>query len=386
MPEISDSFIASVGRENLERIQDSLKTEGIDALALTDVWSHHPIVFVPIFDIDIPDIVLVPSTGEPIVLTPHWGLRTVREETWVADENILAFDPYPQGADGQADPNRKHETVLDEAFDKLPEEHGQIGVDTARTSHARYRSLESHYDGSLVNASDLLNEVLGPKTDNEITLIEEAVTVAEAGVREAIDEVTPGMSEFDVAATAENVMRRAGDRLFPFDYHYGSGPHSLQPGRRVSDRVLEAGEFLTIDVLPLVNGYFSDICRTIIVGDDEPTPEQREVYETVLAAHEVINEKVRPGVPVAELDNAIRQHFAKEGYDGKFLHHSGHGVGTVYGPDLTPTNDATFQKNHVVAIEPGLYVDGVGGVRIEDVFVVTESGPESMMEYPKRLI
>lgn len=374
----------AVCRDNVHRVQARMRAEGVDVLVLTDVWSFLPLVGVPIYDLDIPRVVLVPDDGEPRLLTPHWGRRTVIETTWVDEEHVLEFAPYSQYASDDHAVGDGFDQTLEAALAAI--ETGTVGVDLQRASYQTHQLVESAVDGTLVDAEPVLEAVLGPKTDAEIELIKESVRVAEAGVDAALDAIEPGVTEFEVAAAAESVMRARGDRLFPFDYHYAAGPHSLQPARRVSDRELREGEMFNVDVLPLVDNYFADICRCAIVGDVEPTDEQRALYETVLASHDLIYDTVDAGVPVADLDRALREFFAERGYDGKFIHHTGHSVGTMFGPDIVPTSSATFERNHVVAIEPGLYVDGVGGVRIEDVFRVTSSGVESFMEYPKDLL
>lgn len=381
---VSQSTLESIGQENLERVQRTMQTEGVDSLALTDVWSFNPIVFVPIYDLDIPRIVLVPAGGEPILIAPHWGHRSVVEMTWIPEERIQEFAPYAQDSHGKVAADATYEAVLDSAIAEI--DVGEtVGMDLQRTSYPEYRGITSAVDAEVVDVTDLLNQALGPKTAAEIELIQVGVETAEEGVEAALSAVEPGVTEFEVAAQAERSMRRMGDRSFPFDYHYASGPHSLQPARRVSDRELKAGETFNVDLLPLVNGYYADICRCTFVGDREPTTEQEDLYETVLAAHDVIHKTARAGVAASELDRAIREFFEDEGYQGKFIHHTGHTVGTHFGPDITSASDDVLQTGHVVAIEPGLYVDGVGGVRIEDVFVVEDAGVESMMDLPKDL-
>jgi len=376
----------SIGRENLARVQETMRSENIDALALTDVWSYNPLVFVPIYDLDIPRVVLVPSRGEPALFAPHWGYRTVVETTWLPAEHVHEFAPYSQHSGRGVPTEETFQRVFEAAIADLPDEHGTVGMDLPRTSYPDYQLVADAFDADVVDANALLNRALGPKTDEEIELIREGVATAEAGVDAALSAIEPGKTEFEIAAAAESVMRPRGDRLFPFDYHYTGGPHSLQPARRVSDRPVQEGETFNVDVLPLVDGYFADICRCVVVGDTEPTDAQRELYDTVLASHDVIHDTAAAGVPVADLDRAIREFFEEEGYPEKFIHHTGHTVGTHFGPDITPASDDVFEANHVVAIEPGLYVDGVGGVRIEDVFVVRNDGVESMMEYPKELL
>jgi len=381
----SQSLLESIGRENLERVQRAMDEDGIDALALTDVWSFNPLVFVPIYDLEIPRIVLVPGRGEPIMLAPHWGYRSVVETTWVSADRIHEFAPFSQHSDRDVPDEKQFDAVLAGVLSEL--DVGEtVGMDLPRTGHAEYRTVESAVDADVVDANPALNRALGPKTDDEIELIRESVEAAEAGVDAALSELEPGTAEFEIAAAAEGVMRPMGDRLFPFDYHYAAGPHSLQPARRVSDREVEAGETFNVDVLPLVNGYYADICRCTVVGDVEPTDEQRKLYETVLAAHDVIHDTAAAGVAASELDRAIRKFFEDEGYPGQFIHHTGHTVGTHFGPDILPSSDDVLRENHVVAIEPGLYAEGVGGVRIEDIFVVGKDGVDSMMDYPKDLL
>lgn len=195
-----------------------------------------------------------------------------------------------------------------------------------------------------------------------------------------------GMREIEVAAELEYHMRRRGAQRVAFDTIVASGPRSALPHGVASERRISEGDLVVIDFGVVLGGYCSDLTRTICVG--EPTAKQEDIYNLVLEAQEKALASLRAGKKVAEIDGVAREIIAQKGYGDAFGHGLGHGVGIMVHeePSLSPRNQSTFlEEGMVVTVEPGIYLEGWGGVRIEDMAVVTEEGCRVLTTSPKEL-
>lgn len=368
---------ATIGREKLARVQSRMDGR-FDVLALTAYESFEHLVFTPIMDMPIPRLVLVPIEGEPRIVCQAIGYDLIVEESTVPAENVHEYHPYDvtdAGGDGPS-----FADAVGAVLDGVDVE--RVGVDAEHTSRAEVALLERELPGTVDDCSPILRTVFRERTPEEVGLIREAARVAERGVEAVLDALEPGMEEYELAAVAERVMTAAGARARPYDLHCTSGTHSLDPVRRLSHKPVEVGELLVLDFLPKVDHYFADIARTVTVGAD-PTDAQRDLQLAVLGALEHLEDELRPGLAAKEVDATMRRYFAKEGYDGDCITHAGHAVGNDWGPRITSADDSELTEGMVVAVEPGLYVEGVGGVRIEDDFLLTDGGAESLMSLPR---
>jgi Xaa-Pro aminopeptidase len=369
--------IRSIARDNVAHVQ-SLMDGRFDLLALTAYESFEHLVFTPIMDMPIPRLVLVPREGSPLIICQAIGYDQVVEETHLSAANVYRFFPYDVTVGGDDGP--AFEDAVENALEDLPAD--SVGIDAEHTSVSDRRMVRTLVPGDVADCSDLLRTVFQRRTPAELERIRRAVAVAEAGVEAALTAVEPGMTEYELAAVAERAMTADGARARPYDLHCTSGRHSLDPVRRLSHKRIEDGDLLVVDFLPKVSHYFADIARTTVVGG-EPTAEQRELQKTVLAALEHVERELRPGMRASAVDALLREFLAEKGYDGGCITHVGHAVGNDWGPRITSADDTRLTEDSVVAVEPGLYVDGVGGVRIEDVFHLTDDGAESLMSMPR---
>lgn len=372
--------LEAIGRENLAQVQSHMDGR-FDVLALTAYQSFEHLVFTPVMDMPIPRLVLVPLEGDPHIVCQAIGYDLIVDESTIPAENVHAYHPYDVTAGGADGPT--FEAALELALDSVDVE--RIGADYEHTPLTDVAMLERGLPGTVDDCSSILATVFRDRTPEEVELIREAARVAERGVEAALDVLEPGLTEYELAAVAEREMTAAGARARPYDLHCTSGPHTLDPVRRLSHKPVEAGELLVLDFLPKVNHYFADIARTVTVGA-EPTDAQRELQLTVLRALEHVENDLRPGMQTKEVDAILRRFFANEGYDGDCITHTGHAVGNDWGPRITSADDSTLAEGMVVAVEPGLYVDDVGGVRIEDDFLLTDGGAESLMSLPRDLV
>ena len=194
------------------------------------------------------------------------------------------------------------------------------------------------------------------------------------------------MTEREIAGRLTAALLRHGGESVPIEPHVQSGPNTALPHGATSDRRVEIGDFLLLDFVTTVAGYYADITRTFVVGA-EPTAEQRRVYETVLAANAAGRAAARPGVTGEELDAIVRRVIDDAGYGPNFIHRTGHGLGLEVHeePQIVAGNRTPLAPGMVFTIEPGIYLPGWGGVRIEDDVVVTEDGCESLTSYSRDL-
>ncbi len=223
------------------------------------------------------------------------------------------------------------------------------------------------------------------KTAKEIDFIRQAAKIGDQAFAELLPKIRSGIKEVELALELEFLMRRAGASGMSFNPIVASGPQSALPHARPSDRVLMHGDFVVFDFGCIVNGYCSDMTRTVVIG--EPEEQHLLVYDLVLKAQMESLAAVAPGLKGSEIDAIAREIIADAGYGEYFGHGLGHGVGLEIheNPRLSRTDDTPLQPGMIVTVEPGVYLPGFGGVRIEDLVVVTEDGHEVLTSTFKEL-
>jgi len=256
----------------------------------------------------------------------------------------------------------------------------------ASLPYSRYTAIAGKFTGEARPADCWVERVRQVKDATEIERIAAAAALGDEAFEHVLGFIAPGVTEATIALDLELYLRRHGSDGLAFPSIVAGGPNSSRPHAKVSDRALERGDLLTLDFGARVDGYLSDMTRTIVVGP--ASDEQREIYELVLAANEAGIAAVRPGRSGAEIDAAAREVIAAAGYGERFGHGLGHGVGIEVheGPRVGPRGSDPVPLGAVVTVEPGVYVPGVGGVRIEDLVVVGESGAVVLTHAPKHLI
>jgi Xaa-Pro aminopeptidase len=193
-------------------------------------------------------------------------------------------------------------------------------------------------------------------------------------------------TEQSFAALLEHTMRAHGASGASFETIVASGPNGAKPHARPTDRRIERGELVVIDFGCVVDGYCSDMTRTVSVGD--PGPVAQRVWDVVLASQQAGRDAVRAGVSCRAVDRASRAVIEEAGWGERFAHGTGHGVGLEIheSPRVSASSDGTLQVGHVVTVEPGVYLPGVGGVRIEDTLVVGPDAAVALTGFPKHLV
>ena len=233
---------------------------------------------------------------------------------------------------------------------------------------------------------EALNNLRKIKTAEELRCIAQAEHIGDLAFSHILTVLKPGITELEVAAELEGYMKRCGAEALSFDTIVASGYHSAMPHAAPSAKKIEAGDFVTMDYGCKYNGYCSDMTRTVVVG--KASEKQKEIYNIVLEAQLTSLAAVQPGKTGAEIDKIARDIIGKAGYGDYFGHGLGHSVGLFIHeePRLSPAGNEILQPGMTVTVEPGIYLPGVGGVRIEDLTAVTENGYENFASSPKELI
>jgi len=276
------------------------------------------------------------------------------------------------------------ERQLVPALAKLLE--GRVGFDDAHTSvrvHGRLAELAGD-TVELVPSAGLVEELRRRKDEDELERIRQAARVADEAYERAIAGGLAGRSEAEVAAASAAAMRELGaEPAFPAIV--AAGPNGALPHADPSERPIGTGELVVFDIGAELDGYCSDCTRTFAAG--EPEPKAREVYELVRAAQEAALAATAPGVDASRVDAAARDRIEEAGHGDEFGHGVGHGVGAEIheAPRLGKTSEEVLIAGDVVTIEPGVYVKGRFGVRIEDLVAVTGDGYENLSGLPKEL-
>ncbi len=245
------------------------------------------------------------------------------------------------------------------------------------------KDFEFVSDGSLDEAVNILRMV---KSERETDKIIQAQEIAENAFLHILDFIRKGRTEKEIQLELDFYMLKNGAEALSFDTIAVSGVNSSMPHGVPSDKVIEDGDFITMDFGAVVDGYHSDMTRTVAVGN--VSDEQKLVYETVLKAQTASLDIIRAGVSCFDADKAARDVIVNAGYGEYFGHGTGHGVGVEIHelPNLSPRSSMILEKGNIVTVEPGIYLPGKFGVRIEDMVFVTESGCKNLTKSQKSLI
>ena len=241
-------------------------------------------------------------------------------------------------------------------------------------------------DSLFVPADSVLADLGWVKDKDEIASITKAVEISDLAFERILSMIAPGVRERELAAELEYQMAMLGSEKPAFDAIVASGYRSALPHGVASAKKVKKGEFVTFDFGATVNGYVSDITRTVVVG--KPTQRQKKIYDTVLKAQKAGIRKVKAGVMAKAVDEASRKVIEKAGFGKNFGHGTGHGIGFYVhlGPRVAPESEDKLMVNNVITIEPGIYISGWGGVRIEDDVVVTRVGGKVLNKAKKNLL
>lgn len=266
----------------------------------------------------------------------------------------------------------------------------RLYVEAGSTSLARFAALKKALptvelcDGDQIDRA--LVEARAIKTREELGYIKAAQEMTDETFRYIVERITPGRTEREVMLDMEFYMRRLGSEGVSFDFIVVSGKNSSLPHGVPTDKKIETGDFITMDFGAVVNGYHSDMTRTVAVGSI--SDEQKRVYDTVYAAQSAALAFIRPGVACVEVDRVARDLIYQAGYEGCFGHGLGHSVGVEIHemPACNMRCHDILRPGMIMTVEPGIYLENQFGVRIEDMVFLTENGAEDLTKSERKLL
>lgn len=275
---------------------------------------------------------------------------------------------------------------------KIAQEEGakRIGFESEHTVYSTYLDLARNAEFEFVPTDKLIETARQIKDESELTKLKQAEHIGDLAFEGIVPFIEAnwrnGLTENDIALELERIMRKNGASGTSFDSIVAAGAKSSLPHAVPEDKTLKEGDFVVMDFGCIYEGYCSDMTRTILIG--EPTAKHLEIYNTVLKAQKAALEQIKPGMTGSEVDKIARDIISEAGYGDCFGHGLGHGVGIDIheSPRFSPAEKTVIEAGMVMTVEPGIYVPGFGGVRIEDMVVVTKDGILNVTHSPKELI
>ena len=262
-----------------------------------------------------------------------------------------------------------------------------LGFESVHLTHRDFeRLLEAGSRWQWRPVEDLVESLRQRKDKRELDQITAAAGIATTALQSLVGAVKPGMREYEIAGILEKALRDAGSEAFAFPTIVASGSRSALPHARTSEREVRQGELLLVDFGAVAGGYCSDVTRTFVVG--AAGTREREIHRIVRTANETASAGIRAGMAGKDADALARAHIEHSGFGQEFGHGLGHGIGLEVheAPRLSRTTEATLPPSAVVTIEPGIYIPGWGGVRIEDDVYVGADGPRVLTSFTRDLV
>ncbi len=282
----------------------------------------------------------------------------------------------------------KHETPAFKTINNLLKELdiSKLGFEANHLTFEQYTSFNENLECSLIPQKNIVEELRKVKSVEEVKKIKKAAEISEKAFESILAKIKPGVTEKELALELEFSMKKMGAESLSFDIIVASGKRSSLPHGRATNKKIEEGDLITFDFGCKHDSYCSDMTRTVVLG--KPSEEQVNIYYTVLAAQQKALQRIKAGMKAAEIDSIAREVITSAGYGDYFGHGLGHGVGLEIheAPRLSKEGDETLQPGMVVTIEPGIYMPDFGGVRIEDIVVITENGCNNLNTFTKELI
>jgi Xaa-Pro dipeptidase len=316
---------------------------------------------------------IVFPTEEPILVCPQMEVLQAKQAGWEYD--II----------GYSDTDHPWELINKKVNNKGINVQ-KIAVEKEHLTVERYEQIHTRFPNvSFVNAEEKLRELRMIKEEKEIAILRQAAELADFGVEVGVKALAEGKTELEIIAAIEYELKKKGVREMSFATMVLTGEKTAAPHGVPGLAPIKKGDFVLFDLGVVLDGYCSDITRTVVFG--ETNEKQKDIYETVLKAQLAAIDTCKPGIEIGNVDKAARTVIEQAGYGEYFTHRVGHGLGIDVHeyPSMNSTNTMPLQTGMVFTIEPGIYVPTIGGVRIEDDVFITKDGVEILTKYPKEL-
>lgn len=354
---------------HIQAVREQLETRRLDAMLLTHQANRFYVTGFPSSGTD----------GAALITRSNAYYFTDSRYTEAAEKRLSGLFTM-----GTATAKRGYEVLFNEVI--ASENLRRVGFEDAYMTVAGYNKYKEKLNCELIPAADMLKELRQVKDAGEIQALTDAQRIAEKALTEIYNDLRPGAVEREIAAKLQYLMLHYGAEDKSFDPIVVSGPNGSLPHGVPTDRAINDGEFVTMDFGCIYHGYCSDMTRTVAIG--HVSEEMRRIYDTVLAAQRAGIAAAKAGVTGKAVDAAARDVIAAAGYGKYFAHSFGHGVGVEIHefPNASSLNEKPLPVGAVISAEPGIYIPGKLGVRIEDVIVITGNGNENLMKAPKELM
>lgn len=351
---------------NYKRVQEINKKLGLDAVLVSNGCNMRYISG------------FTGETGYLFISDRHHMVITDFRYTYQAEMEAEGYEIVTIGSGG-------YEEAINEILKN--DNVKRLGFEAKDMLYSKYRELKDKLNvDELVPVNDEITRLRRIKTSREIEYIRQAESIGDKVFAEILDFIRPGMTELEIAARIEYLLKVYGAQRTSFPAIVASGVNSSMPHAVPTEKKIEYGDFLTMDFGCVYNGYCSDMTRTIVIG--KASDRQKEIYNLVLKAQLAALEAIKPGLKGKEIDKVARDIIYNAGYEGCFGHGLGHSVGLFIHeePRLSQNEEDIIEAGMVETVEPGIYIRGFGGVRIEDLVVVTGDGYENLTHSDKILI
>ena len=360
--------------ERVARMLEAARAQGLEAVVIMPGPNMYYLTGLDMHLSERPAMLIFPVSGEPFAFCPAFEAERITLGAGITKV-------FPWGEEEGPAP------VLKRAAEAAGIGGGLLGLEYRYMRVLERELLAQAVPGELryQDAGLILADLRTLKDAQELALMQAAAAIVDAGVKAAHEFIAPGVTELQVAAYMEQELQKLGAQP-PFHIYVASGPRSAIPHAGPTERVLQDGELVWVDFVYTHKGYVGDITRTYPVGT--VTGKLAEIYTVCLEAQAKARAEARPGMSGAQIDAIARDHIKAKGYGEYFTHRTGHGLGLEVHeePYIVGSNHRPLEVGSTFTIEPGIYVPGLGGVRIEDDVVLEAGGARSLTQYPRDLL
>lgn len=343
--------------ERLKKLLDEMKKLSVDAYLCVNIEnSNHPEAFY-FSGFSGSFSILVIDSDKRLILTDSRYYEQVKLETQFT---LVKFESKKSG---------------EKKLFEILSNYKRIGLNFARVSQKFYENMKKNLkDTEFVDFDEIVSKLRMVKYDEEIEKIKNAIKITQKAFENSLNFLKAGITEKEFAARLEYEMKLLGAERIAFDTIVASGFRGALPHGRASEKIIEEGDLVVVDFGAIYEGYCGDITRTVVIGDIDD--EKYEVYKTVERAQREAIKNMKAGMSGKEIDKIARDIINNAGYGPNFGHSLGHGIGIEVheAPAVSPSNDAALPSGSVITVEPGIYLPGKFGVRIEDDVLLTENG------------